>query len=93
MPRSRASRSGDRLDARRSAAPSDGLEPGGDLRRDPPAGRELADHGHPPGPAGGDEVVEDRVDRVLVEDPPVPVVEQVELQALQLDAGRAPGRR
>src|SRR5438270_4480961 len=56
-------------------------------RRDPrshPAARvEVPDDLHPPRPARRHQVVEDGVDRVLVEDPPVAEVEEVELQALQ----------
>src|SRR4051812_19480113 len=61
---------------------------GGDPRGHPPARGELADHPDPPGLTRRDQVVEDRVDRVFVEDPPVAIVEQVELQALELDASR-----
>ena len=50
-----------------------GLEARGDPRGDPPPRGELADDDHLPRPAGGDEVVEDGVDGMLVEDPPVPV--------------------
>src|SRR5512135_1042762 len=65
------------------------IEERGDPRRDPPAWRELADHPHPPWLAGRDQVVEDRVDRMLVEDPSVAILDEVAFQTLQLDARRA----
>ena len=60
----------------------------GDRGGDAAARGEVADHGHPPGPAGRHQVVEDAVGRGLVEDPLVAEPQQVVLQRLQLEAGR-----
>src|SRR5687767_9957247 len=72
----------------RTGSPSSalGFILGRDRRRDPAADGEIADHRHPPGPAGRDEVVEDLVGDRLVEDPLVAEFDHVVLERLQLEA-------
>jgi len=50
------------------------------------ANRELADHRHPPRLQHADQVVQDRVDHRLVEDALITEREEVQFQALHLDA-------
>ena len=62
---------------------------GCDDRLDAAAHRKVADDGHAPRLAGGNQVVEDLVGHVLVEDAPVAELDEVILQRLELDAARA----
>src|SRR5688572_32148020 len=62
-----------------------GLVGRGDHRLDSAAHGEVADDGHAPGLASGDEVVEDLVGDRLVEDAAVSELDHVVLERLQLD--------
>src|SRR5438445_3522925 len=58
---------------------------GGDDGLDVSPYREVADNLHPGGRGGCDQIVEDRVDRGLMEDVSVPIAVDVELQGLELN--------
>ena len=61
----------------------------GDDRSHAAAHRELTGDGHAPRPAGGDEIVEDLVDDLLVEDAAIAELEKVVLERFQLETDLA----